>query len=35
MDVRYAVLLGALILSLRSASANDRPAVDQAQFPPT
>jgi mono/diheme cytochrome c family protein len=35
MDVHYAVLLGALILSLCSASANDKPAVGQAQFPPT
>lgn len=35
IDIRYAVLLGALLLSLCSASANDKSTVNQAQFPPT
>jgi len=34
MNVRYSVLLGALLLGLCSAGANDKAAVNQAQFPP-
>jgi mono/diheme cytochrome c family protein len=35
MDVRSSVLLGTLLVSLCSASANDKPQVNQVQFPPT
>jgi mono/diheme cytochrome c family protein len=35
MDVRSSVLVGALLISLCSASAKDKPQMNQAQFPPT
>ena len=35
MDVRCVVLLGALLVSPCFASADDKPQVNQAQFPPT
>lgn len=35
MPVRYALLLGVLLLFTPSAGADDRPTVDSSQFPPT
>jgi hypothetical protein len=35
MDVRSSVLLGTLLVSLCFARANDKPQVNQVQFPPT
>jgi mono/diheme cytochrome c family protein len=35
MRVRYALLLGVLLLFVPSSRADDKPTVDQSQFPPT